>query len=865
MMAMGALLALFWLVAVPIVAFVALSRTGDLRREIADLRRQIAALLAAREVSAAPQEAAPVSPPEPVIKPEASAPAEAPEPVHPSVQPLPAPEPAALPLAPEEPPKGGTVAVEEQIGSRIFVWIGGIALALAGAFLVKYTIDAGLLGPGVRVILGLILGGALLAGGEFMRPRAGRIAQALSAAGIADLYASLFAAISLYHFVPSGPGFMLLAALTAGAIALSLRHGPFIGLVGLAGGFLTPWIVQSDEPSAAVLFIYLFLLQLGTHVLVRHRGWWWLSAVAIAGGMVWSLLWLGGSRPVDGIVWVGTFLIATALMTAWSVHRPSEAMPRAPLETAGWLGQGAVLLVMAALVVVDDHGAAGWLFFGVLSALHLLGARQWSRDEPLVAVAVGLTFLLLDTWHERIEIDPSFTSRYLAATIGLGGLFAIGGFAGLWKSRSPLRWAVLSAIATVGFFALAYLRLRDHGGLPPWGLVSLGLALLHLFAAGRVALHRADSMAYRDALGVFALAVTGFAALAIPLELRHAWIAVAWAVQLPAIAWIANRLDIPWLRQTAWVGAGLILVRLVPSPWFADFPWSDSPIFNWTLYGYGIPLLGFAAAAWLFRRRADDALVTALEASAIYCGVALVTLQIRQAFHPGQFDLAGLSLGEVSAQAIAWLVMGCGLLMLQRRADRKSLIWGARVVSVVGTGILLIGGVQVFNPLLGPVNVGEARLLNGLVPAYALPAVLLGILARMFENRGEQVMARIGGTLAIVIMLLFLSLEVRQWFQGAYLNQDAVGDAELYSYSVVWLIYGGLLLAAGIVTGRQALRYASLAVVLVAVADVFIINAIQLSGLYRVFSFLGLGLSLLAIGYAYHRFVFRPPSEAAKA
>ncbi|MGH6932045.1 MAG: DUF2339 domain-containing protein, partial [Dongiaceae bacterium] len=375
---LGILLGLFWLVGVPIVAFLALSRTGDLRREIAALRRQIALLASARATPAAEDRTAEPSPagaPAADVEPAMVAPVAA-EPI-PSEPPMTVPLSVAHSAMPETTAKGGVVAVEEQIGSRIFVWIGGVALALAGAFLVKYTIDAGLLGPGVRVVLGLILGLALLGGGEFMRPRASRIAQAMSAAGVADLFASLFAAISLYHFIPSEPGFMLLAALTAGAITLSLRQGPFIGLIGLAGGFLTPWIVQSDQPSAAVLFIYLFLLQFGTHALVRRQGWWWLSAVAIAGGMVWSLLWLAVPAGSTGLSWVGSFLVATALMTACSVHRPSDAMSHVPLQVAGMVGQGAVLLVMAALVLVDDYSFTGWLFFGLLSALHLLGARQW--------------------------------------------------------------------------------------------------------------------------------------------------------------------------------------------------------------------------------------------------------------------------------------------------------------------------------------------------------------------------------------------------------------------------------------------------------------------------------------------------------
>src|SRR5262249_62196380 len=127
--------------------------------------------------------------------------------------------------------------------------------------------------------LGPASGAVLLGGGEWMRPRESRIAHSLSAAGVAVLYASLFASISLYELVDPAAGFLLLAALTAGAIALALRQGPFVGLLGFAGGFVTPAIVQTGHPNALVLFAYLFAIQLGSQVLLRRRGWWWSSAI----------------------------------------------------------------------------------------------------------------------------------------------------------------------------------------------------------------------------------------------------------------------------------------------------------------------------------------------------------------------------------------------------------------------------------------------------------------------------------------------------------------------------------------------------------------------------------------------------------
>ena len=44
-----------------------------------------------------------------------------------------------------------------------------MALGLGGIFLVRYSIEAGLLGPAMRVFLGLVFSGLLLAGGEWLR------------------------------------------------------------------------------------------------------------------------------------------------------------------------------------------------------------------------------------------------------------------------------------------------------------------------------------------------------------------------------------------------------------------------------------------------------------------------------------------------------------------------------------------------------------------------------------------------------------------------------------------------------------------------------------------------------------------------
>src|SRR5260370_15161678 len=62
-------------------------------------------------------------------------------------------------------------SLEERLGAHWTVWIGGIALALGAVLLVRYSIERGFFGPGVRVALGMVLAVALVAAREFLRRR----------------------------------------------------------------------------------------------------------------------------------------------------------------------------------------------------------------------------------------------------------------------------------------------------------------------------------------------------------------------------------------------------------------------------------------------------------------------------------------------------------------------------------------------------------------------------------------------------------------------------------------------------------------------------------------------------------------------
>ena len=75
-----------------------------------------------------------------------------------------------------------------------------------------------------------------------------------------------------------------------------------------------------------------------------------------------------------------------------------------------------------------------------------------------------------------------------------------------------------------------------------------------------------------------------------------------------------------------------------------------TPIFNWLLWGYGIPALSFWAGSHFLRRSGDDAPLRAVESAAILFTVLLVFMEIRHAVNNGDVYRQSAGLTEVALQ-----------------------------------------------------------------------------------------------------------------------------------------------------------------------------------------------------------------------
>ncbi|MBM3492096.1 MAG: DUF2339 domain-containing protein [Alphaproteobacteria bacterium] len=889
----GLALVLYFLVA-PALGLVAFNRTSRLERQVVVLRQELGALRA----GAAPS-------PEPV-------PAAAPMPVPAAVpmpETMPEPQPSAEAVVETEavrpvPPAGGQPKRpwEERLTGRGLVWLGGATLALGGAFLVKYSIDHGFIGPLARVVLGLLFGLALVAFGEWLRQRpserrlaawrADQIPQAVAGAGFFTLFASVYTAYALYGLVSAGAAFGALALVAYGAVLFALAQGPFLALLGIVAGYATPFLVAASEPSALALFAYLATLVAAGLAIVTYRGWWWLGWVTLTGGGLVPLLWLGaGWRAGDDVV-LGVFLVLLAgLFVAARLRFP----PAAPADTALFdfagmaaadrLALGAVLIALLdvfVLVRVADYAPAAVLALAAIAGLGLLLGRRAAALE-VGALAVAATVLLaLATWHIAHLVGVPTREMLLDAGNGAGvrdpviapaaqefcfvaGGFALAfaglGFALLWGARRPWLWAGLGVGMPTAILALAYDKIADFTPDLRWAAVALLLAGLALFGAERTQRHRAAA-GLTGAVASYAAGVSAALALALTMALRDAWLSVALSLQLPALAWIEARLVVPRLRWLALAVAAVVLARLLANPFALDYALSVRPFLNWLSYGYGVPALAFWWAARGFRVAADDATVAVLEAGALAFAVMLVSLEIRHIVHDGRVDHWNYEFAERAMHAFAWLVSGAALLAREQARQRRVLRWGALLLIGLATASILLGQLLIGSPLLWTSTIGKWPLLNWLLPGYLLPGILYLYLSRLADRLGRPLLARTVGGLGLFLLFWTLTMEVRLAFHGPYLSGALTSDSEWYAYSAAWLLFGGALLALGLWRGESALRWASLAVVQLTVAKVFLYDMSALTGLLRAFSFIGLGAALLGIGFLYQRLVFPPKPSA---
>jgi uncharacterized membrane protein len=748
-------------------------------------------------------------------------------------------------------------SLEEAIGTRWTVWVGGLALALGAILLVRYSIERGFFGPGVRVTLGFVLAAALIGAGEFLRRRDDRpavdvkvayIPGMLTATGTVAAFGTIYAAYALYHFIGPSAAFLALGVTGLACMAAAALHGPALAGLGLAGSLVTPLLVSTAQPSAWPVVIYVGVVGAGAYGLARLRGWLWLSLAAACGAGAWAVLLLNGIGLGFFPAAMAHIVLQTALAAFFLALQRLAAVPdedcKSDFVNDVVLG-GAAILTMAALYAgsITDH--FGWAWLAGAAAVTAILALTAVRVAAAASGIVGAGLLVL----AALAFWPPLAGSHVVASLVLAilsmlrpdepawfagaalcGAVAVAVLAGgrLHRgARLPFLpaacYAAAAALTPIGALGIAYLRLSQDEA--SWTLAAVAAAAALAFAAGARVFFRMLATEPRQpillGLGALASAAASAIALALVFALEGGLLTVALALAAAGTAFVSVRFGVAALRWCVAAFGILVAARLAWDPRIVGADLSPTPIFNWLLFGYGVPAISFGLAGRLLRSQGDDVPVRVADSLAVLFSAFLLFFEIRHAMNGG--DPYARTSGLVEQGLMAVSSFGFGIVLTRLDAARANVVFrlASLAAGAIGMAVAAAGLGLRWNPLLQRQPVEGGPILNALALGYLLPGILAGLLAAA-ARRTRPVWYWAGaGAGALALVLAFLLLETRMLFRGPVISLDRGASlAELGVDTTICLAVATGIAWALAKTGSTFLRQALIAVALAAMMGV---------------------------------------------
>ncbi len=714
---------------------------ASLEERIAELEAQLRGLLhrvwTLEEAAGTDREAPAAAPPKPTPSPpppgvfaRPQAPAAAPP-----------PSPPELPPAPPAAPPGRTLDLEQRIGARWTTWVGIIAILFAVAFFLRWAFENNLIGPEVRVIMGLLAGLVLLVGGLLLHRREDLpyLSEGLAGGGLGVLYLSLYAAYALYHFVGVVSALAAMFAVTvAGASVAVATSRQITAVLTVIGGLLTPVLLAQARPNERALLGYLLVLDLLVFGVALFRSWPGLNRLA----------------------WVGSAILLLPILLV------TPASPDPPAR----------LVLLSALFL---------LFLAVPLVREWTARRRFVEIDLALVVANAAGYF----WAVYVTLERWWPAAEAPYALALAVLYAI----------------------------LAAVYGERVSGDDPTGDIHLGVAIV-------------------------------FLTLAIPLGLDGPWITLAWAAQGVVLLMVGPKVKTP---VAVWGGLAALLLatyRLLA----VDPYWHPALVPVWNLT-FLVHLLVVAALAWAGMAagalgRAHLKVFTPEGFQSLLWILASVILGVLFWREPTGLWPAGLLIAEVLALgALAGVVRS-----------------PAFVIATPLLAVGLLARVLIYDDHLA--RAAAASLVNGplvmRIAACAALAVVAGWLRRAAPT-GEA--ARVGQVLSAVAGVVLLYVLSIGWVRYENVGADAaratrrselVREIEWRTQvglSVLWTLYAAAAMAWGFIRSAPAVRYAALGLFGLTIAKVFIVDLSTISTLYRIVSFLILGLVLLGVSFVYQK------------
>jgi uncharacterized membrane protein len=320
--------------------------------------------------------------------------------------------------------------LEVQIGGTWLNRIGVVAVVFGLAYFLKYSFDNQWIGPTGRVIIGVLIGLLMMGTGEKLQHRYAGYSQGLLGGGSLAIFFSIFASYQFYQLITALYAFFFLILVMAATVLMALRHNSIpIGILGIIGGYLTPFMIGSDDSNLWTLFSYLALLTAGVLVISIFKKWPFFQYLSFFFNQVIFLLtwfwvsWDGKNEDLLPLVLflIYNFLLYLGVATIFNIRRKIKAS----LWDTALIVLNAFAFFAFSLLLMEDTWMEDYLgFYAVfLSVVYIyLGRMAYKlyRDDKAQVYSLFLVSFVLVTIAVPLQLaDMYIPVAWLAEAVGL--------------------------------------------------------------------------------------------------------------------------------------------------------------------------------------------------------------------------------------------------------------------------------------------------------------------------------------------------------------------------------------------------------------------------------------------------------------
>jgi uncharacterized membrane protein len=254
------------------------------------------------------------------------------------------------------------------------------------------------------------------------------------------------------------------------------------------------------------------------------------------------------------------------------------------------------------------------------------------------------------------------------------------------------------------------------------------------------------------------------------------------------------------------------------------------------------------------RHHADAATAWVVAVALVHVVLGVVGFRGRMSNEIGALLVAvGIGLSAIGlalalsgpALVLGWSVEAVVLAWVARRTDERRAVAGVALFLVLAVAHVLLVEAPPEALLIGVDSLPQAVVGIALV---ALAALGISLLLPPAGNTWARPLLH--GLVAVALVYLPSVAIVDTWTTGDASNP---GQTPQLLLSALWGVIGLCALLAGLVRDERRLRLGGLMLLAIAVAKVFLFDLTTLESIYRVLSFIALGLLLLSAAFAYQR------------